>query len=106
MVMSLESQIEACAEFLKSFAKPSKTIRPRMHSYTLKHAVEAWQKERTGDLTTYIHEDSLIEAAERLGFARKECSAPRNKWQSYAYAMRPIAGAEPMFLTYPKQAKK
>lgn len=62
-----ESQIDVCRAWLRHFAVPTVTMRPRMDSYWLKHVVEDWTRGQNLDYV-YIANGAFIEAARREGY--------------------------------------
>lgn len=91
-----EDEIDACLLWMKAFASPTKTLRPRSFSYSLKHVVESWTRGEPrvvgkwsgdgrcenldpwgrkwlGDYM-YISNGAFIEAARRAGYRVKRAS--------------------------------
>jgi hypothetical protein len=69
-------QIAACRAWLREFAVPTKTIRPRASSYGYKHVVERWTREKGVNL--YIANGAFIAAAIVEGYRleRTDRSSP------------------------------
>ena len=61
-----EHQIDVCMAWLEEFAKPKKSIKQGISSYSYKHVVEEWCS-RIGK-PEYISNGAFIVAAIRLGY--------------------------------------
>lgn len=62
--MAQSDQVKLCAEWIKTFCKPSKTY-SKPTSYYFKHRVEEWAN-------TYISNDAFKEACALLRIAHKK----------------------------------
>lgn len=80
-----ERQIDVCREWIRLHVQPTKTIRPRMVSYGLKHRVEHWTRARgpydqvdpwgrawSGEYL-YVSNGAFIVAALREGYVGERC---------------------------------
>lgn len=58
-------EVDACKAFIQAYGEPTASVQRReMHSYSLKHAVEAWSRRRGG--VPYVSTGALLQAAAEL----------------------------------------
>jgi len=88
-----EDQIAACLEWLERFGRKTKTVRPRNHSYYLKHVVERWvQKTRNTGMT--INNGAFIVAAMRAGYQVQCIGGPNT---TFNIASRGVSESEKLY---------